>query len=171
MADPNKVFRTDGTKVTTQRQPSWRVELYALWIALKTDPLIILLFPMFVASNWFYTWRWSFLHLTLLTADAGTSQSSTSTMLRSSISEHVLSTIWHIGSRKLSEQSPSGFYSTERTLPDGFVRFRDGQCCLSWFSWFTYGVIFIKGQQIPDPVADMVKAIQWQNLYEDKHSH
>jgi hypothetical protein len=67
------MFRTDGTKVTTQRQPSWRVELYALWIALKTDPLIVLLFPMFVASNWFYTWRRSFLHLSSLTANAGTS--------------------------------------------------------------------------------------------------
>jgi len=59
MADPNNMFRTDGTKVTTQHLPSWRMELYALWIALKTDPLIVLLFPMFVASNWFYTWQFN----------------------------------------------------------------------------------------------------------------
>ena len=57
MADPNKMIRTDGTKVTAPRQPSWRTEFYGLYVALKTDPMIILLFPMFFASNWFYTWR------------------------------------------------------------------------------------------------------------------
>ena len=102
----------------------------------------------------------------------GRPQSSMTTMLPSSIFEHALSTIWCIGLRKSSDQSPSGFYSTGKTSPDGFVRFQDGRCCLSWFSWFTYGVIFIKGQQIPYPVADVVKqSIQRQNLYEDKHPH
>ena len=57
------MIRTDGTKVTTLRHPSWKTELYGLWIALKTDPLIILLFPMFFASNWFYTWRRSYTYL------------------------------------------------------------------------------------------------------------
>ncbi|KAG6874148.1 hypothetical protein C0995_005566 [Termitomyces sp. Mi166 len=50
-------FRTDGTKVTAPRHPSWRVEIYGLWITLKTDPMILFLFPMFFTSNWFYTWR------------------------------------------------------------------------------------------------------------------
>jgi len=59
MVDPNKMIRTDGTKVTTPRHPSWKVEIYGLWVALKTDPLIILLFPMFFASNWFYTWQFN----------------------------------------------------------------------------------------------------------------
>lgn len=57
MADPNKMIRTDGTKVTTLRHPSWKVELYGLYLTLRTDPMVILLFPMFLASNWFYTWR------------------------------------------------------------------------------------------------------------------
>ena len=57
MVDPKKMIRTDGTKVTTPRHPSWKVELYGLYVTVKTDPLIILLFPMFFASNWFYTWR------------------------------------------------------------------------------------------------------------------
>ncbi|KAK0456962.1 hypothetical protein EV421DRAFT_2013949 [Armillaria borealis] len=30
-----------------------------LFVTLKTDPMIILLFPMFFASNWFYTWQFS----------------------------------------------------------------------------------------------------------------
>ncbi|THH18809.1 hypothetical protein EW146_g2221 [Bondarzewia mesenterica] len=59
MADPNKMIRTDGTKVTAPRQSSWKTELYGLYIALKTDPMIVLLFPMFFASNWFYTWQFN----------------------------------------------------------------------------------------------------------------
>ncbi|KAH0839630.1 major facilitator superfamily domain-containing protein [Lanmaoa asiatica] len=57
MADPEKIIRTDGTKVNLPRQPSWKTEFYSLYVALKTDPMIILLFPMFVASNYFYTWQ------------------------------------------------------------------------------------------------------------------
>ncbi|KAI0063052.1 MFS general substrate transporter [Artomyces pyxidatus] len=59
MADPDKMIRTDGTKVTTPRQPSWKTEISGLYIALRTDPLIVLLFPMFFASNWFYTWQFN----------------------------------------------------------------------------------------------------------------
>jgi len=57
MVDPEKMIRTDGTKITTPRHPSWKVEIYGLWMTLVTDPMVILLFPMFFASNWFYTWR------------------------------------------------------------------------------------------------------------------
>lgn len=39
--------------------PSWKSELLGLMVALKTDPLIVLLFPMFFASNWFYTWQFN----------------------------------------------------------------------------------------------------------------
>jgi hypothetical protein len=57
MADPKKMVRTDGTRVTTIMHPSWKSEIVGLYVALRTDPYIILLFPMFLASNWFYTWR------------------------------------------------------------------------------------------------------------------
>ena len=50
MADPKKMYRTDGSKVTTPRQPSWKTEIYSLWLALLTDPAILLLFPLFFAS-------------------------------------------------------------------------------------------------------------------------
>jgi MFS family permease len=59
MADPEKMIRSDGTKVTAPRHPSWKTEIYGLWVALRTDPLIVLLFPMFFASNWFYTWQFN----------------------------------------------------------------------------------------------------------------
>ncbi|KAF9552989.1 MFS general substrate transporter [Agrocybe pediades] len=59
MVDPKKMVRTDGTKVSAPRHPSWKVEIYGLWITLVTDPWVILLFPMFLASNWFYTWQFN----------------------------------------------------------------------------------------------------------------
>jgi hypothetical protein len=61
MADPDKMIRTDGTKVVMPRHPSWKSEFHGLWVAIITDPMILLLFPMFFASNYFYTWRASFL--------------------------------------------------------------------------------------------------------------
>ncbi|KAG5222431.1 major facilitator superfamily domain-containing protein [Salix suchowensis] len=50
MANPNKMIRTDGTKVTSPRQPSWKTEIMGLAIALRKDPMVILLFPMFFAK-------------------------------------------------------------------------------------------------------------------------
>lgn len=57
LADPYKMIRTDGTRVTPIRHPSWKTEFVSLFVALRTDPWIVLLFPMFFASNYFYTWR------------------------------------------------------------------------------------------------------------------
>ncbi|GBE78584.1 UNC93-like protein [Sparassis crispa] len=59
MANPQKMIRSDGTKVTTMRHPSWKTEFYGLYITLRTDPWVLLLFPMFFASNWFYTWQFN----------------------------------------------------------------------------------------------------------------
>ncbi|KAG0698386.1 MFS general substrate transporter [Suillus ampliporus] len=59
MADPNKMIRTDGTRVNTVRHPSWKTEFFSLFVALKTDPWILFLFPMFFASNYFYTWQFN----------------------------------------------------------------------------------------------------------------
>ncbi|KAG2145806.1 MFS general substrate transporter [Suillus clintonianus] len=56
LVDPYKMIRTDGTKVTPIRHPSWKTEFLSLFVALKTDPWIVLLFPMFFASNYFYAW-------------------------------------------------------------------------------------------------------------------
>ena len=57
MADPKKIIRSDGTKAIIPPHPSWKTQFYGLYLILKTDPWIILLFPMFFVSNWFYTWR------------------------------------------------------------------------------------------------------------------
>ncbi|XP_006454848.1 hypothetical protein AGABI2DRAFT_215435 [Agaricus bisporus var. bisporus H97] len=59
MADPSKIIRLDGTRVTTPRNPSWKTEFLGLWITFREDPYVLLLFPMFLASNWFYTWQFN----------------------------------------------------------------------------------------------------------------
>lgn len=59
MANPDKMIRTDGTRVNLVRHPSWKTEFLSLFVALKTDPWILLLFPMFFASNYFYTWQFN----------------------------------------------------------------------------------------------------------------
>lgn len=57
MANPDNMVRTDGTKVASPQHPSWKTSIVGLWTTLRDDPMILLLFPMFFASNWFYTWR------------------------------------------------------------------------------------------------------------------
>ncbi|KAF8641532.1 hypothetical protein AX16_009909 [Volvariella volvacea WC 439] len=59
MVDPNKMIRTDGTRVAIPRQRSWTTEIIGIWVTMKTDPMIFFLFPMFLASNWFYTWQFN----------------------------------------------------------------------------------------------------------------
>ncbi|KAI5891680.1 MFS general substrate transporter [Schizophyllum commune H4-8] len=59
MVNPKTMIRSDGTKVATPRHPSWKTEILGLYVTLKTDPMILLLFPMFLASNWFYTWQFN----------------------------------------------------------------------------------------------------------------
>jgi MFS family permease len=59
MVDPKNIIRTDGTKVPVPVHPSWKKEILGLFVALRTDPMIILAFPMFFASNWFYTWQFN----------------------------------------------------------------------------------------------------------------
>jgi hypothetical protein len=41
------------------KHPSWKSELLGLWETFGTDPYIIALFPMFLASNWFYAYHFT----------------------------------------------------------------------------------------------------------------
>lgn len=45
------------------KHPSWQSEILGLWEVLRTDTYIVLLFPMFFASNWFYTYHFSVVNL------------------------------------------------------------------------------------------------------------
>ncbi|KIK52133.1 hypothetical protein GYMLUDRAFT_50082 [Collybiopsis luxurians FD-317 M1] len=59
MVDPKDIIRTDGTKITVPLHPSWKAQFHGLYLTLKTDPMIMLLFPMFFSANWFYTWQFN----------------------------------------------------------------------------------------------------------------
>jgi MFS family permease len=63
MVDSKNVERSDGSHVIVMKQPSWSSELLGLLQCLRTDYYIIAFFPMFLASNWFYTYQFNDVNL------------------------------------------------------------------------------------------------------------
>lgn len=63
LIDAKKVVRSDGSKVILMQHPTWKTELVGLWETLVSDPYVVLLFPMFFASNWFYTYQFQAVNL------------------------------------------------------------------------------------------------------------
>jgi ribosomal protein L36 len=57
LCDADKVIRRDGSRVILMKNPSWKSEIVGLWDTIRAEPWIILLFPMFWSSNWFYTYQ------------------------------------------------------------------------------------------------------------------
>lgn len=55
----DKVYKADGTKVIAKKYPRLQDELKGMWKVLKTERKIYFLFPMFCASNWFYTYQFN----------------------------------------------------------------------------------------------------------------
>ncbi len=51
------IIRDDGTHVILMKNPTWSSEFYGLFESLLFEPSVILLFPMFWSSNWFYTYQ------------------------------------------------------------------------------------------------------------------
>lgn len=54
---PSSIVRSDGTRVYVPPQTTWKTEFIGLYRLLTTDYWVILLFPLFYASNLFYTWQ------------------------------------------------------------------------------------------------------------------
>jgi hypothetical protein len=63
LVDAKHVVRRDGTRIILMKHPTWKTEIVGLWETLRSDPYIILLFPMFFASNWFYTYQFNDVNL------------------------------------------------------------------------------------------------------------
>jgi|TARA_R110002003_G_scaffold44_8_gene3283 hypothetical protein len=59
LVDAREVIRADGSKVIVMKHPSWKSEIVGLYQTFFTDPYIIFLFPMFLASNWFYAYHFT----------------------------------------------------------------------------------------------------------------
>lgn len=59
MLPMDKVYKADGTKVIAKKYPKVKDELLGMLHVLKTEKKIYLMFPMFCASNWFYTYQFN----------------------------------------------------------------------------------------------------------------
>lgn len=59
LVDAHSVLRGDGSHVILMKHPTWQSELLGLWECLRSDVWVISLFPMFFASNWFYTYQFN----------------------------------------------------------------------------------------------------------------
>lgn len=59
LANPKGVILPNGRPVLVERQPTWVSEFKGLLFALKTDKLVLLLFPFFLSSNWFYAYQFN----------------------------------------------------------------------------------------------------------------
>ncbi|KAK4645134.1 hypothetical protein QC761_310900 [Podospora bellae-mahoneyi] len=57
LCNARSVIRHDGSKVILMKNPSWKTEIKGLVETITLAPWVILLFPMFFASNIFYTYQ------------------------------------------------------------------------------------------------------------------
>lgn len=55
----DKVYKSDGTRVIAKKYPRIQDEFKGMLRVLKTERKIYFLFPMFCASNWFYTYQFN----------------------------------------------------------------------------------------------------------------
>ncbi|CAG8004367.1 unnamed protein product [Penicillium olsonii] len=63
IADCKHVKRRDGSRIIVIKNPTWKSEFLGLWETLLKDSYIVLLFPMFLASNWFYGYHFNAVNL------------------------------------------------------------------------------------------------------------
>lgn len=59
LSDSKYIKRKDGSRVIVIKNPTWKSEFLGLWETLRSDSYIVLLFPMFLASNWFYGYHFN----------------------------------------------------------------------------------------------------------------
>lgn len=57
LCNASDIIRPDGTRIVLMKNPSWQSEFIGLWETVRFEPFVILLFPMFWASNWFVTYQ------------------------------------------------------------------------------------------------------------------
>ncbi|CAJ2510900.1 Uu.00g065250.m01.CDS01 [Anthostomella pinea] len=57
LCNADKVIRDDGSKVIIMKNPTWKSEFIGLWECISLSPWVVALFPMFFASNIFYTYQ------------------------------------------------------------------------------------------------------------------
>jgi hypothetical protein len=59
LCNASDVVRPDGSRVVLMKNPSWQSEFIGLYETIRFEPFVVLLFPMFWSSNWFYTYQFN----------------------------------------------------------------------------------------------------------------
>ncbi|KAE8350589.1 major facilitator superfamily domain-containing protein [Aspergillus coremiiformis] len=59
LSDSKYIVRKDGSRVIVMKNPSWKSEFKGLFDTLLSDYYIVLLFPLFLSSNWFYGYHFN----------------------------------------------------------------------------------------------------------------
>ncbi|TIA27987.1 MFS general substrate transporter [Aureobasidium pullulans] len=62
--EAKRVKRSDGSLVSLSKSPTWRSEISGLFETLKQEAYILMFFPMFFASNFFYPYEFNTFNLT-----------------------------------------------------------------------------------------------------------
>ena len=57
LVDAKTVIRKDGSRVVLMKNPTFKSEMKGLVETFRYCPWVVLLFPMFWSSNWFYTYQ------------------------------------------------------------------------------------------------------------------
>lgn len=63
LCEARGVKRSDGSPVSLPQTPTWKSEILGLFETLKQDTYILLFFPMFFASNFFYPYQFNTFNL------------------------------------------------------------------------------------------------------------
>ena len=67
LVDSKYIKRNDGSRVIVIKNPTWKSEFLGLWETLLSDSYIVFMFPMFLASNWFYGYHFNAVNLAYFT--------------------------------------------------------------------------------------------------------
>ncbi|KAL1962034.1 hypothetical protein VTN77DRAFT_678 [Rasamsonia byssochlamydoides] len=59
LSDSKHIKRRDGSRVIVMKNPTWQSEIMGLFETLHSDFYIVLLFPMFLSSNWFTAYQFN----------------------------------------------------------------------------------------------------------------
>ncbi|KAF3482608.1 DUF895 domain membrane protein [Arthroderma uncinatum] len=59
LCNAGDVYRPDGSRVVIMKNPTWKTEFIGLWETIRSEPYIVLLFPLFWSSNWFTAYQFN----------------------------------------------------------------------------------------------------------------
>ncbi|KAK2825701.1 hypothetical protein FQN49_007453 [Arthroderma sp. PD_2] len=59
LCNASEIYRRDGSRVVLMKNPTWKTEFVGLWETIRSEPYIVLLFPLFWSSNWFTAYQFN----------------------------------------------------------------------------------------------------------------